>query len=250
AKVVFPNGEPMLLIEQFVEGVSKYPTALPYGVGEVSVEGFESGGFVQIIAIHDKPLPTNGPYFEEVCWSTPSRLPQHIITDLHRQTKLVVRGLQIKDSFFHIEFRIAENRNVLLEAAARMGGGPIYRSVLESQGINMLEIMTSIATRQPIHLEERPVNQGTPILTIGLFADAGVLASIQGLQEVETMKGVVELVQYDPIGTFINRAPTSTHCTLHIMIRGSSFDEAEKIAIECINRIKFETIINRRAWLL
>ena len=69
------NNVPAILVEKLIEGRTLFETNLNLPVGEVSIEGCVINGQTFVLGMHDKPLPDNGPHFEEVLWSTPSRLP-------------------------------------------------------------------------------------------------------------------------------------------------------------------------------
>src|SRR5262249_17385760 len=128
-----------LLVEEFVGGP------------EICVESIVVNGATHMVAIHDKPLPT-GPTFEEVYACTPTRLPSSTVDRITAAVAAVHSAMGITTGPTHVEFRLREgDEPIVLEAAARMGGGPIYRSVLLSTGVDMVKATIDLALgRSPV----------------------------------------------------------------------------------------------------
>jgi biotin carboxylase len=229
-EVTYEGGaRPSVLIEKKIGGRTMFPTSLDLPVGEVSVEACEYDGEIHLLGMHDKPLPSNGPFFEEVLWSSPTRLPPDYCERVWGAAKRVIERLGITNTIFHVEFRTTDDGPVALEVAARMGGGPVYRSILESNGIDMLDLMVRMAVGKPIGRRDLQPQRQRAVMTFGMFAPEGVLAAIDGIDEVRRNRRVVEVVTYEPVGKYIHRAPRSSHCTVHTMIAGDGFDEVEAV---------------------
>jgi hypothetical protein len=234
------DGGDRILIEKLIEGETLFSTSLMLPVGEVSVEGFVLDGQIHILGFHDKPLPANGPYYEEVLWSTPSRLTGEWKSALVDVAQRTIQAIGLESSFFHLEARTTAEGPVLLEVAARMGGGPIYRSIRESSGIDMMEIMFRIATARPVDKQMLVAGDRKAVMTFGIFAPEGMLKAVHNLDEVEAHPSVVEVALYDLPETYIWRAPKSTHCTVHVMVKADDFDRCEKVGHWATERIRFE----------
>ncbi|KQC35931.1 ATP-grasp domain-containing protein [Frankia sp. ACN1ag] len=242
---------PRLLVEQLIRGRRRFASSLDLPVGEVSVEGSVVGGEVRVLARHDKPLPADGPFFEEVLWSSPSRLPADLLARVDDVAAGAVRALGLRDCVFHAEMRTTDTGPVLLEVAARMGGGPIFRSARLAHGVDLVETMVRIATGAPAP-SGRPAPDPDPdprdpdrprhaVMTFGLFADEGMLRAIEGLDEVRSHPDVVEVCVYEHPGTYIRRAPRSDHCTVHVMVAAADFATAEDLGRWAQKRIRFVT---------
>jgi biotin carboxylase len=229
-EVTYDGGaRPSVLIEKRIGGRTLFPTSLDLPVGEVSVEACEHDGEIHLLGMHDKPLPSNGPFFEEVLWSSPTRLPPEYRARVWDAAKRVVEALGIANTIFHVEFRTTDEGPVALEVAARMGGGPVYRSILESSGIDMLDLMVRMATGKPVPREALQPRRQRSVMTFGMFAPEGPLAAIDGIDEVRRNRQVVEVVAYEPVGKYIHRAPRSSHCTVHAMVAGERFEDVEAV---------------------
>ncbi len=83
----------------------------------------------------------------------------------------------------HTEFRVRPDQDpMILETAARLGGGPIYRSVLLSTGVDMVHAVLDLALgRRPgIRVAEPPAPTGFYLF----FADrAGTIKAVHGVEE-------------------------------------------------------------------
>lgn len=230
---------PRLLVEKLIEGRTLFDSALDLPVGEISVEGCVSDEEVRVLARHDKPLPANGPHFEEVLWSSPSRVPADLLPEIDAVAAAAVRALGLQDTVFHAEMRTTADGPVLLEVAARMGGGPIFRSALLSSGNDLVATMLAIARGDP--LPDRDARPPQCVMTFGVFAEEGLLLAIEGLDEVRGHPQVVEVCVYEHPGTYIHRAPRSDHCTVHVMVATPDFDAAEAVGAWACDRIGFVT---------
>ncbi|EIV94834.1 ATP-grasp domain-containing protein [Frankia sp. QA3] len=235
---------PRLLVEQLIRGRRRFASSLDLPVGEVSVEGCVVGGEVHVLARHDKPLPADGPFFEEVLWSSPSRLPADLLALVDEVAGGAVHALGLRDCMFHAEMRTTDTGPVLLEVAARMGGGPIFRSARLAHGVDLVETMVRIATGTPVasgRTAPDPDQPAPAVMTFGLFADEGTLRAIEGLDEVRAHPDVVEVCVYEHPGTYIRRAPRSDHCTVHVMVAAADFATAEDLGRWAQQRIRFIT---------
>lgn len=217
-----------LLMEQFVSGA------------EISVESLVVAGHTHTISIHDKPLPT-GPTFEEVYACTPSELPANVVAKLHAATKAVHQAMGINTGASHVEFRLRDDQEpVILEAAARLGGGPIYRSVQLSTGIDMVEGLLDIAMgREPsIELPEAPRAVGF----WNIFAKRrGVLAEIAGVDEALADPRVDEVDIYHTAGDFLDLPPRTFQSHGHLIYTASRRQDLDESFHQLANLIELRT---------
>ncbi|SEC15366.1 ATP-grasp domain-containing protein [Streptomyces sp. TLI_105] len=184
-----------LLLEGYIQG------------DEISVESIVRDGVTHVVAIHDKPLPMEGPFFEEVFYCTPTRLAPELQARIRELTANAHDALDIHTGATHTEFRItADGEPVILETAARLGGGPIYRSVLTSTGVDMVDAVLDVSLgRTPNLAVPGPVR---PTGFFMFFAErAGVITSIGGVEEVRAAEGVVEVELYKNVGDAVQVPP-------------------------------------------
>ncbi|MFD8497338.1 ATP-grasp domain-containing protein [Amycolatopsis sp. NPDC059657] len=215
-----------ILVEEFVPGV------------EISVESLVVNGETHCIAIHDKPLPT-GPYFEEVYACTPTRLSPEQVDVLYAATAAAHKALGIDTGATHVEFRLRDGKEpVILEAAARLGGGPIYRSVQLSTGVDMVEGVLDLAMGRTPVVEpwEKPVWTGFR----NIFpSEAGKLTEITGLPEADADPNVHDIEIYRKPGDFLNVPPHTFQGHGHVMFTADSEAELDKRFDGLLRSIRF-----------
>jgi biotin carboxylase len=217
-----------ILIESYVDG------------GEVSVESLVCGSTTHHLAIHDKPLPMTGPFFEEVYYATPSQLSAQRQDELVYWTEKAHQALGINIGATHTEFRITDGAPVILETAARMGGGPIYRSVLTSTGADMVHAIMDLAVgKQPT----LPVRQPHHVGFYMFFAPAeGIIRAIDGVEAAATDPDVVEIDMYRRVGDRVLLPPRVFQCHGHVIVRGASREALEAKVHDLSRQIRLEVI--------
>jgi len=217
-----------LLIEEFVPGP------------EICVEAVVVDGVTHVLAIHDKPLPT-GPTFEEVYACTPTRLPEGIVARVVAATEAVHAALGIHMGASHVEFRLRDGEvPVVLEAAARMGGGPIYRSVMLSTGIDMVRVLLDMASsRVPVIQPRQPA---TPVGFWNIFPDRpGVLAAVHGVQEAASDPRADEIAIYRSIGEHLNVPPQTFQGHGHLIFTTDEQDQLDEVFDHFVRTVRLET---------
>lgn len=216
-----------LLIESYLHG------------GEISVESIVFRETTHTIAIHDKPLPMHGPYFEERYFTTPSRLPPEVQHEVLRQTALANHALGIHMGATHTEFRITETGPVLLETAARLGGAAVYRSILHSTGVDMVHALIDVAFgKQPRvqPLARRPTGFYCFFAkTEGLFKNFHVDYTQQWDD------AVVEVEMYKSRGERLLLPPNGFESHGHIIFSAATLNTIDAVADDTLNRMSIET---------
>jgi len=233
------GSRPRLLVEQLIGGQRLFDSSLDLPVGEVSAEGCVIAGQVHVLAHHDKPLPANGPFFEEVLWSSPSRLDAAYLAQVDALAGRAALALGLDNTLFHAEMRTTPEGPVLLEVAARMGGGPIFRSALLSGGVDLIQVMAALARGDSVPPAAIRPRELARVMTFGLFAESGMLAGIEGLDAVRAHPSVIEACVYEHPGTLILRAPKSDHCTVHVMVAAADFERAEEVGRYVARTVRF-----------
>lgn len=215
-----------ILIESYLDG------------GEVSVESIVVDGETNILAIHDKPLPMVGPYFEEVYFTTPTRLDKKLQAELKKWTKKSNEALGIHIGATHTEFRLTTHGPVILETAARMGGGPVYRSILTSTGIDMVHAIMDLSLKKiPKLAVENPIPTGFRLI----FAEnEGVIQKIDGIPTLENDPHVIEIEMYKKIGDSVLLPPRIFQAHGHMIVKHHSLEELDKKVDELVQHIQIK----------
>ncbi|XYH95575.1 ATP-grasp domain-containing protein [Sorangium sp. So ce1128] len=214
------------VVEELIGGEVLYETLVSYPVGELSVESLYCGGRVHVLAMHDKPLPSNGPYFEEVFLSTPTRIPERVQRRAIDYVTRIHERLGDGAYVLHTELRTFAEDLVLLEFGIRMGGGPIYRSVLTSTGHDMIEHLIEIGMGRTPRIEAAP---GVPCVTHDIWAPcSGRIAAYLGEPKLVSNPDYAEHQIYDDVGSEVHRAPISSRGSGYFLLCSrSSFRELE-----------------------
>jgi biotin carboxylase len=215
-----------VLVEGYVEGA------------EVSVESVVHRGQTTVVAVHDKPLPMVGPLFEELYFATPSRLPEATLTEVHRLTDAAHRALEISLGATHTEFRITPEGPVILETAARLGGGPVYRSVLSATGIDLVDAVIDVARgRQP---DLRPRRSRPTGFSLFFAAREGTVRQIAGQAHALSDPDVVELEIYTRIGDRVGVPPRVFQAHGHAVFTAETAAELDRKAGELREGVTIE----------
>ncbi|WP_242891026.1 ATP-grasp domain-containing protein [Actinomadura litoris] len=215
-----------LLLEEFLPGT------------EISVESVVAGGRTTSFAVHDKPLPT-GPTFEEVYACTPTRLPAATVERLYAATAAVHAAMGIEVGVTHVEFRLRDGEPVLLEAAARMGGGPIYRSVQLSTGIDMVEAALDLACGRTPVIAPRP--EPVAVGFRNIFPDrAGTLTAVRGVEEAKADPRVDEIEIYRKPGEYLKVPPQTFQGHGHLIFTVPSTDHLDGVFEEFRRLVRLE----------
>lgn len=211
----YQNYQGSILIESYVEG------------GEVSLESIIVNHQTHVLAIHDKPLPMTGPFFEEVYFTTPSRLDARYQDELEFWTHKAHEAIGIHLGATHTEFRLpADGPPIILETAARMGGGPIYRSVLSTTGIDMVHAIMDLSLGNAPDLE---IHQQIPTGFRLFFAESeGIITDIQGVDEIAQNPHVVEIELYKQAGDRVLLPPRIFQAHGHMIVQASSLENLDQ----------------------
>jgi biotin carboxylase len=164
-----------LLVESFIPGV------------EVALEGVLEQGVLRVLAVFDKPDPLDGPYFEETCFVTPSRLSRATQHELADQVQCACAGAGIGDGVIHAEARINKNGLWLIEIAPRGIGGLCGRVLAATLGMTSAEIVLRHAVDLPLTIQPDEGAAGVmmvPIPASGIFHGVDGLVAGRALPHV------------------------------------------------------------------
>ncbi len=169
-----------VLIEEYIPGA------------ESALEGLLIDGELKTLAIFDKPDPLEGPYFVETIYVTPSRLPAYVQRELIHTVQRAARALGLRNGPVHAEVRINDKGAYLIEIAARSIGGLCSRSLRFEGGMTLEELILRQAIGEDVrHIQRESHASGVMMIPI---PGAGVLHSVEGVEEAKKVEGVEELI--------------------------------------------------------
>jgi biotin carboxylase len=184
-----------LIVEEFVPG------------GEIVVEGVLENGEMKVLAVIDKPLPLDGPYFEETLFVSPSRLPATIQQDAIAEVAKATAALGLTMGPVHGEARVGDDGRVrVLEVAARTIGGLCGRSLtfgLLGESLEVLVLRSALGERLG---DRTPARPATGVLMLPIPA-TGVLTSVEGVEAVRSAPGIDAVEMTVPIGREVVALP-------------------------------------------
>ncbi len=165
-----------LLIEDFIPGF------------EVALEGILTHGQLKVLTLFDKPDPLDGPFFEETIYTTPSRLPTSIQSDIAGCVTIAAASLELREGPVHAELRVNERGPWMLEIAGRSIGG-LCSTVLEfGSGMCLEELILRHAIGQEITSIERE-EHAAGVMMIPIPA-AGMLKAVHGVAEAHSVRHI------------------------------------------------------------
>ena len=167
-----------ILVERYIDG----PEAI--------VEGILKDGDLEVLAIIDKPVPLEGPFFEETMFVSPSRLSDDVQTRVIAVVRSAIDAIGLRTGPIHAEVRIGRDGAVsIIEIAARSIGGLCGRSL--SFGL-LAEPLESIVIRSALGLTKEfapPSKPATGVMMLPIPAD-GVLSEVSNIDLALEIDGI------------------------------------------------------------
>jgi biotin carboxylase len=171
-----------VMVEEFIDGP------------EFSIESLTHQGVTRVVAVTDK-LTSGAPYFVELGHNQPSRWPADQIEALRHTAEQAVAALGIDEAAGHTEIRLASSGPVIMEVAARLGGGFINSHLVPlSTGIDLVAATIQVAIGEAPDLQPRTRGRAAAIRF--LCASPGRVTRIEGLETVRQIEGVEEVEVY------------------------------------------------------
>jgi biotin carboxylase len=229
-----------MMVEEQVLGEICFETTLPYSSGEISIESIAVNGSVDVVAVHDAPVPTDGPFFEKVVNSTPTRLPLHLVGQAVATAGTLHTTLGRGAYVLHTEMKTRYDGLKLLEFGIRIGGSSLYRSVKLSTGVDLLDFVLDIATgRQPPPVVACQIATPTVIQYLAPTR-GGRIRSIRGIASLEELPSLAEFRFYDDVGSSVRSPPFKAHASGYAAFRGTEFDVLERDAAAARAMVRFD----------
>ncbi|MFJ9036727.1 ATP-grasp domain-containing protein [Streptomyces sp. NPDC102406] len=169
-----PDSETGVLVEEYLDGP------------ELSAESLVHHGQVRVCAVSWKG-ELAGPYFEETTLRAPAQLPAEILDAIEAEVIAAHHAFGVTEGSMHTELRLVGGvRPVLLEMAARLGGGGnMHHLVHVSSGIDLAaEALRVHLGHEPLCWTEEPVPGGHAACYLVPIGDGGRVKEIHGLDVV------------------------------------------------------------------
>ncbi len=211
-----------VIIEEYLKG------------SEVSVEVVAVDGTPNVLQITDK-LTTGAPHFVEMGHSQPSRLPESDKNDISDLAKRAVKSVGIKNGPAHVEIMLTDNGPKMIELGARMGGDCITTHLVPlSTGIDMIKSTIDISCGIKPDIE-RKFNKASAIRYFNV--GHGTITNISGVEEAQSIPGVIEITFVKSIGDTVGEIGSSTDRVGFVIAQADTAEDAVKICEKAISTI-------------
>lgn len=201
---------------------------------EVSVETLSVDGNVHVIAITDK-ITTGAPYFVEMGHSQPTNHNNEMKNRIMEVSVMAVKAMGIENGPSHTEIIVTEEGPKIVELGARLGGDNITTHLTPlSTGVDMVKCCINIALGEEPDFEQK-FNKGSAIR----YADtqAGIVRSIEGIEEANNIEGIQEIIFTKYIGDKINIINSSIERIGFVIAQSVTAEKAVDSCEKALNRI-------------
>jgi biotin carboxylase len=219
-------GEKEVQVEAYIPGL------------EFALEGLVTRGWLQTIAVFDKPDPLVGPYFEETIYVTPSRQPSGLQQELIDVTQQAVMALGLWHGPVHAELRYNEQGAWILEAHARPIGGLCSRSLRMADAVPLEEMIMVHAFGADVTMA-RLDGPASGVMMIPTPAN-GLYRGVRGLERARAVPLIedVEITATD--GQHFVPPPEGSSYLGFIFARGETPEEVEAALRVAHAELEFE----------
>jgi biotin carboxylase len=173
-----------ILIEGFIRG------------REYAIEGVLTAGAFRCFAIFDKPVPLDGPFFEETIYVTPSHLSAPAQQLVVEHVSRAARALGLLNGPVHAECRMGADGVFLLEVAPRPIGGLCSRVLRFTRApapdeVTLEDVLLRHAVGQDISSYVRePCAAGVMMIPI---PRRGTLRRVSGIERAAATSGIEDV---------------------------------------------------------
>ena len=213
-----------ILVEEFIPGK------------EVSIEGIVNNGILKDLAIFDKPEPLDGPTFPETIFVTPTILDEHIQLSILETAQTALKALKIVKGPVHVELRINNNGNYILECAARSIGG-LCSKILEFKGGMSLEelILCSSLGR---NVEKTKLIERAKGVMMMPIEKRGILREIIGIEAALSVRGITDLQTTIRLNEILEPLPKGGRYLGFLFAEGKDQDMVKKVLKKAWSKIE------------
>ncbi len=224
-------GDRIILVEEYIDGI------------EMSVESVIFDGKTDVLAIHEKEMSGEINIFPEAFFCTPASFSKNMQQYIIETTQKSNEALGINYGLTHTEYRLTENNELyILETGARMGGGPIFESVLNSTGVNMMHALIDISLgKQPKYKKFKKQKVIASYLYYSLIQKDAKITNMhfENLEKVINHPNLIKLYLYRKNGDIIKKShQTMSHS--HMSVTGETREEAINLTHELSKYFNFE----------
>ena len=218
-------GVDRFLVEEYLDGP------------EVSVETLTFDGRHVVVAITDKLV---GHRFVELGHSIPSRVQAAQRAEIEETVVRFLDLVGLRVGPAHTEVKLSPRGPLIVESHNRMGGDMIPELALAATGVDMAMHTLGGPFDLVAPLTAPPAPRAGAAIRF-LTAPAGVVASVDGLDEVRSDPRVIDaLVSVEP-GARVLPLASSMERPGHVAVRASTVEEAVQVCDDLARRVRIAT---------
>ena len=206
---------------------------------EIAIEGMLSDGELTTLAIFDKPDTSEGPYFPETLFVTPSRFDERVLTEAERVASAGVRAMGLAWGPVHIEMKVDKGRVRIIEIAARSIGGLCSRSLnfgLMGTSLESLILANALGTPKT-NLRREPASSGVLMIPT---PETGILRAVEGVDEVRSIKGVTGIDLTMVPGDKVVAPPDGDRYLGFVYARSDQPQQVESVLRKAMSKLKVQ----------
>lgn len=205
-----------LILEKFIDGT------------EITVEGLCYENQHHILAWSDKEKP-NLKTRVATSLNYPACFDSNVFEKVKQLLERAINSLELNNCATHTELIIdKQNQPHLIELGARGGGGHVFSSIVEAvSGINMPVELAKILTGQRPNLKPK-WQKGACYRFFN--PPQGQIVAINGLQEAQKIKGVLDIDMVKKVGDHIGLLINSQERAGYLVTTGKTREDACNLA--------------------
>jgi biotin carboxylase len=218
------------LVEEYLEGE------------EIALDGFVQNGRLLPLALFDKPEPLTGPYFEESCYITPSRLPRRLREEIVAEIERCCAAYGLVHGPIHAEARLTDRGVVLLEMAARTIGGQCGSTLQQVLGEPLEDLVLRLSCGESGSVI--PESRGHAGVMMIPIEQEGLLKRVEGLLEARRTEHVSDIEIHIQPGYELVPLPRGSSYLGFIFARAEDYDAVWRALREAHGKLRFVTAPN------
>jgi biotin carboxylase len=205
---------------------------------EHTIESLVVDGVPLFHLISDK-LPMKSPYFVEIGDRMPSRLPASQQQACRAATEQALDRLAIRNGWTHTEIKISDLGAIVIECAARMGGGYFETLYREVYGLDRLRVLASLFSgRDSLPIPVAKIHATARRVVVYGPSKMRFVANAQTLFHEKNVR-LLWPASVSEINRELAGPPVDFNSTLFEFVAfGSSADEADLVAERLLDRVE------------
>ena len=185
---------------------------------EYAVEGIIERKKFKLIAIFEKPIPLNGPYFEETIYISDPDFNKETKNSIQAISQSHIESIGITEGAVHIEYRINKHGIHLIDIAGRSIGGHCSQVLQFNNDTLLEEIILNNAIGKTNSAQIKKISGVMMIPTL----EEGKISKITGLDAAKKIKHITNISMTAFNGQEIKKLPKSNTYLGFIFAEGPS----------------------------